>query len=247
MHDKQLYEAYDFIKMLAPDVVPILNPYAESMTYPITIVDDFFDDPDEIVELAESLNWYQPDTGNWPGKRTKQLHIECEKFFNYFGEKIHHIFHDTVPEYWELQSHFQKIEPFAGDQWDKRNQGWIHQDIDTWFGGIVYLTKNPCPNSGTSIYHAHKGYSHQNRGEINYKELLYRGHSFDLDDYNAAWDSMREQYTETVTVENVYNRFVLFNGKTHHGVKTFGTKPRLTLNFFGMNMTGHLPPLLRTR
>ena len=75
MHDKQLYEAYDFIKMLAPDVVPILNPYAESMTYPITIVDDFFDDPDEIVELAEALNWYQPDTGNWPGKRTKQLHL----------------------------------------------------------------------------------------------------------------------------------------------------------------------------
>ena len=83
--------------------------------------------------------------------------------------------------------------------------------------------------------------------EIQQKEKLYKEGVVDIDEYNEAWDSMREQYTETVTVENIYNRFVLFSGKTHHGVKTFGTKPRLTLNFFGMNMTGHLPPLLRTR
>ena len=217
------------------------------MTYPVTIVDDFFDDPDKIVELAEELKWYQPDTGNWPGTRTKQLHVENERFFNYFGQKIHHLFHDTHPSYWELQAHFQKIKPFSDDQWDKRNQGWIHQDLDTWFGGIVYLSKDPCPNSGTSIYTAHKGYSLQTPLEMSYKEKLYRGEAFDINDYNDAWDSMREQYTETVTVENVYNRFVLFSGKTHHGVKTFGTKPRLTLNFFGLQMTGHLPPLLRTR
>ena len=33
---------------------------------------------------------------------------------------------------------------------------------------------------------------------------------------------MRNQFEETVTIANVYNRFVMFNGKTHHGVKTFG-------------------------
>ena len=82
------------------------------MTYPVTIVDDFFDDPDEIVELAESLKWYPPETGNWPGLRTKQLHLENERLFNYIGEKIHHIFHDTIPTYWELQAHFQKINLF---------------------------------------------------------------------------------------------------------------------------------------
>ena len=217
------------------------------MTYPVTIVDDFFDDPDEIVKLAEELKWYPPETGNWPGLRTKQLHLENDRLFTYFGEKIHHLFHDSIPAYWELQAHFQKIEPFADDQWDKRNQGWVHQDIDTWFGGIVYLSKNPCPNSGTSVFTPKHGFSHQRPEEIAQKEKLYKKGVVDIDEYNEAWDSMREQYTETVTVENIYNRFVLFSGKTHHGVKTFGTKPRLTLNFFGMNMTGHLPPLLRTR
>ena len=46
------------------------------MTYPITIIDNFFDDPDAIVELANSLDYYAPETGNWPGVRTKRLH-EC--------------------------------------------------------------------------------------------------------------------------------------------------------------------------
>ena len=56
---------------------------------------------------------------------------------------------------------------------------------------------------------------------------------------------MRDQFEESVSVANVYNRFVLFNNGTHHGVQTFGSKPRLTLNFFGMGQTGKLPPLLR--
>ena len=217
------------------------------MTYPVTIVDNFFEDPDKIVELTETLKWYPPETGNWPGLRTKQLHLENERLFNYIGEKIQHLFHDTIPNYWELQAHFQKIEPFADDQWDKRNQGWVHQDIDTLFGGIVYLTKNPCPNSGTSVFHSKQGFSYQTQKEMQMKEKLYRGEEIDINEYNEAWDAMREQYVETVSVENIYNRFVLFSGKTHHGVRTFGTKPRLTFNFFGTAMTGHLPPLLRTR
>ena len=77
--------------------------------------------------------------------------------------------------------------------------------------------------------------------------ILYRSEKIDDEEYNRAFDAMNDQYTETVTIENVYNRFVLFSGKTHHGVRTFGTKPRLTFNFFGMAMTGHLPPLLRAR
>ena len=107
------------------------------MTYPITIVDDFFEDPDAIVEMANALKYYPPDRGNWPGTRTKQLHVVEERFFNYFGEKVHLLFHDSKPEYWNMQTHFQKIEPFSEDQYDPLNRGWVHQDIDTHFGGIV--------------------------------------------------------------------------------------------------------------
>ena len=51
--------------------------------------------------------------------------------------------------------------PFCEDKYDNKNRGWIHQDIDTWFGGIVYLTKNPEPDTGTSVYKVKKGFSFQ--------------------------------------------------------------------------------------
>ena len=216
------------------------------MTYPITIVDNFFEDPDGIVEIANELKYYTPNTGNWPGQRTKNLHVEDPRFFSYFGSKIHLLHYETVPEYWNLQCHFQMIHPFCDDKNSKKNRGWIHRDIDTWFGGIVYLKKDPEPNTGTSVYKVKKGYSHQYAKEIEQKEALYRSEVVSDSDYTKAYDSMRDQFEETVTVTNVYNRFVMFNGNTHHGVQTFGTTPRLTLNFFGMAQTGKLPPLLRS-
>ena len=216
------------------------------MTYPITIVDNFFEDPDGIVEIANELKYYTPNTGNWPGQRTKNLHVEDSRFFKYFGNKLHLLFYETVPEYWNLQCHFQMIHPFCDDKNSKKNRGWIHRDIDTWFGGIVYLKKDPEPNTGTSVYKVKKGYSHQYAKEIEQKEALYRSEVVSDSDYTKAYDSMRDQFEETVTVTNVYNRFVMFNGNTHHGVQTFGTTPRLTLNFFGMAQTGKLPPLLRS-
>ena len=216
------------------------------MTYPITIVDDFFEDPDGIVEMAESMKYYTPNTGNWPGTRTKNLHVEDKRFFNYFGQKLHLLFYESPPEYWNLQCHFQLIDPFCEDKYSKKNRGWIHKDIDTWFGGIVYLQKDPEPDTGTSAYRVKRGFSHQFADEINIKEMQYRSENVDDAEYDKAYDAMRNQFEETVSIANVYNRFVLFNNITHHGVQTFGTKPRLTLNFFGMGQTGKLPPLLRS-
>ena len=216
------------------------------MTYPVTIIDNFFEDPDGIVEMAESMKYYTPTTGNWPGTRTKNLHVEDKRFFNYFGQKLHLLFYETVPEYWNLQCHFQLIDPFCDDKYSKKNRGWIHKDIDTWFGGVVYLQKNPEPDTGTSVYKVKRGYSHQFANEIEKKEQLYRSEGISDEEYEPAYDAMINQFEETVSVANVYNRFVLFNSTTHHGVQTFGSKPRLTLNFFGMAQTGKLPPLLRS-
>jgi|TARA_B100000035_G_scaffold234430_1_gene202723 hypothetical protein len=216
------------------------------MTFPLTIVDDFFDDPDAIVELANSCMYFDTDVGNWPGKRTEQLYEIDNRFFNYFGEKIFKLYFPGETGNWGIQAHFQKIQPFSDNKWDKKNRGWIHQDAGHWFGGIVYLTKDPEPDTGTSIYKAKKGYDFQFPEEMEMKERFYRGEKIDEKLYDEVWDRVDDQYVETVKVENVYNRFVMFNGATHHGVKTFGTKERLTLNFFGLNfLRENLPPLLR--
>ena len=70
------------------------------------------------------------------------------------------LFHDKSPEYWNMQTHFQKINLFHEDQYDPLNRGWVHQDIDTYFGGIVYLNKDPEPDTGTSIFKTTTGYAH---------------------------------------------------------------------------------------
>ena len=217
------------------------------MTYPVTVVDDFFRDPDAIVEMAESLNYYNPNTGNWPGTRTKQLHIENPRFFMYFGAKLYSLFYDSVPEYWKLQCHFQKIIPFCDEKYEKKNRGWIHQDHDCWFGGIVYLTKNPEPDTGTSVYKAKDGYDFQFEKTLKMKESLYKSESVDDKEYEIEFDKMNDQYEETVRINNVYNRLGIFNNLTYHGVQTFGTTPRLTLNFFGTEQVGKLPPLVRAK
>ena len=146
-----------------------------------------------------------------------------------------------------MQCHFQKIVPFCDDKYGKKNRGWIHQDHDCWFGGIVYLSKDPEPDTGTSIYNAKDGYDFQFSNTIQMKEKLYRSEPVDDDQYDIEFDAMNDQYEETVRVNNVYNRLLLFNGNTYHGVQTFGSSPRLTLNFFGMDQTGKMPPLVRSK
>ena len=111
--------------------------------------------------------------------------------------------------------------------------------------GIVYLSKNPEPRYRNFNLSSKERITHYNTKRIQIKQSHYLEQISD-EEYDQAFDAMMEQYEETVTIENVYNRLVLFNGKTHHGVKTFGSKPRLTLNFFGMGMSS-IPPLQRSK
>ena len=57
------------------------------MDFPILCVDDFYTNPDEVREFALSLE-YNGKEGNFPGMRTKELHLINEKFFGSFLFKI---------------------------------------------------------------------------------------------------------------------------------------------------------------
>ena len=39
-------------------------------SFPAVIVDDFFEDPDAIVEIASSLTYKPQEEGIWPGVRS---------------------------------------------------------------------------------------------------------------------------------------------------------------------------------
>tara|TARA_R100001510_G_C7638174_1_gene196012 strand:- start:70 stop:735 length:666 start_codon:yes stop_codon:yes gene_type:complete len=217
-----------------------------SLGYPLVVIDDFLEEPDEILNIANNTEFFDGEVGNYPGQRSKPLQEIDERLFQYIGRKIFTIFQNHEPDFWELRITFQKVKSFSpDDQYDPVNLGWIHTDNKPWFGGVIYLDPKPEPDTGTSIYRLKRGYTFHYQHELKTKEALYRGEEVDLDKYNEYHRITNDQYEETIKVHNVYNRLVLFDGCAHHGAQTYGTKERLTLNFFGLEQKGEKPPLLR--
>jgi hypothetical protein len=216
------------------------------MMYPtVTVIDNFFKDPDSIVEIANNLEFYPNSDGAWPGRRTKLLHEVEPEFFEFFGQKLHSIFHENIPSYWAISCSFQKVMPFHEDPYNPKNCGWIHND-DSNFGGVIYLTRNPEPDTGTSIYQEKKGFSLQTSEMMNAKRDLYLNKGdITEDEYIKQYTKVNEQYEETICISNVYNRLILFDKGSHHGVRTFGTKERLTLAFFSHHIGTDTYPMCR--
>tara|TARA_Y100000004_G_scaffold196469_1_gene266581 strand:+ start:1406 stop:2056 length:651 start_codon:yes stop_codon:yes gene_type:complete len=215
--------------------------------YPTTIVEDFFSDPDAIVKYSENLEYTPSPNGSWPGVRSKHIAELDFNLFQHIGDKIYSLFYPQSPDRWSLDMWFQLITPYHEDKWHPSNRGWIHRDMYCNFGGIIYLTKDPEKDTGTSIYKEALGYSYQPKNETDIKKNHYLGYDVSEDELSEAWQRNQSQYLQTVSVENVYNRMLLFNPKVFHGVKTFGTKPRLTIAFFSKGENGNNihPPLYR--
>lgn len=215
--------------------------------YPTLICDDFFANPDSIVEYANTLT-YTSGNGKWPGKRTEPLDKINPELQEQIAIKLLKMFFPEERYMYVANMTFQKITPFHEDKYHPKNRGWIHRDHDVLCGGIIYLTKNPEKDTGTSIY------SSKTLSESNYtdkseecKQKFYTNNEVADDEYNAEFKSTEDEWEETICVQNVYNRLFMFNNQQYHGVKTFGsgTNERLTLAFFFKNIcTSKSPPPL---
>ena len=200
---------------------------------PTIIYDDFFEDPDKIVEYANTLD-YPVNAGNYPGKRSLPLHEINPELYSYITNRIVRIFYpDSESCQYESLMGFQKISAQHDDMYHIKNRGWIHRDDGYEFGGVIYLNKYPEKDTGTSIYEPKKlenlfynSYSDEIRNKF------YGGVEVTDDEYEIGFTSTEDNWKETVKVENVYNRLFAFNRRFWHGVKTFGSNERLTLIFF---------------
>lgn len=141
----------------------------------LIIVDDVFKDPDSMVDLANSLPFYRrhdhPEVesrlSNWNAWRTCNL-LKDQQRMQVATERISDavqstILHGSVPyerrfEFnWNGSAYFHRID-------EDRNLGneTLHKDAAA-YAGIVYLTKDPKPNSGTIIYIDDQPYEIENR------------------------------------------------------------------------------------
>ena len=158
----------------------------------ILIIDDFLNDPNSIREQALLLNYSTPQTETgWKGYRylgENQVTFELNKLIKKTISKKNPLFNDS-----DLKSYFHYTLKNHSD-----NKVNIHKDSGVDYAGVIYLTPNPEPNSGTSFYDDHGK-------EILHLENIYNRFVF----YPAnEWHSLKESFGDSI--ENGRLTFTVF-------------------------------------
>ena len=210
---------------------------------PLTVLDNFLDDPDKIRAWALQQEYFPSKDGQWPGLRTKPIHelnapffqLICRKFLSQFYDIINPS--DSLGMSWEIKMYFQMV-PKSYDS------GWVHSDeLGSQITGIVYLSPNANLNGGTSIY----------RNKFNILQPVQARLKNSLNDPkkdSSLKDDHNSQYEETIRVSNVYNRLVSFDSHLFHTAQDFfgeGQDSRLTLVFFVDKLFVNNSPIGRVR
>ena len=189
------------------------------MIYPTYCVDNFLENPDEIVEYSNKLKFFKNNDGKWPGSR---VFLNEDPVAKFLMQKICTVIHPYRTENFNIQfiSYFQKINNQYGDT------GWIHADNEDELTAIIYLSRNK--NCGTSLYLPKSFQSHPMHTEEkqNFYKTLKKSKNYD-----KCLEENNNQFEETVYFESVYNRLIIFNSNTYHGVKNFNNKEDDRLTF----------------
>lgn len=213
------------------------------MRIPTLIVDNFYEDPDQVRDFALSLD-YPDSSDRYPGKRSSALNLINKNFFDYCTKKVTSILFSSKDRHkYQIHTSFQHIESFSSEE---ENYGWIHLDTPDIFSCILYLTPDANLNSGTSIYHENKNFDMEKYTKLVESRKSLYGSSFIDEKYKENWKLHREMFTETVRVDNVYNRLLIFDAEQWHGVPTYNssTMGRLTQTFFVSKLISETPPPL---
>jgi hypothetical protein len=197
------------------------------MIWPTIIVDNFFDEPNKVVEYSKKLNFKKNPEGIWPGERTNQLANLDINFFNWVIYRIIRVMfpmnHKNFT--WNADQFFQKINGKI-----YTDEGWVHSDIEDEVTAIIYLSNHK--NCGTSLYtpkYMSNGVMHTNEKEEGYKNLNLKKSKKYLKENN-------ELFEKNLTIDSKFNRLVLFDSKQFHAADMFGDNvnddERLTLITF---------------
>lgn len=201
------------------------------MFFPITCVDNFFENPNQIRDFALAQEFFYAPDGAYPGKRTKTLYDIDTVFFDKFSQKLFSLFYNfqKTDVRWIVDARFQLIEPYTRDE---LNEGWVHVDFTAVMSGVIYLTPFADKESGTVICKLKDGeifdYSQQEKRNFNL------GKFSDNDKYIDFLQKNNNKFEDTIHFFNQFNRMISFDSTTFHKVQNFNTQgnTRLTLVFF---------------
>ena len=183
-----------------------------SKRFPITVVDNFYYKPDDIVQFAVSQKFEKTVKGGFQGKRTKGLHSLNKNMFDYFCSKLFSIFYDKQPNMkWKVVTNFDLIEKNTKDL----TTGWIHQDDNKHFlAGVIYLNKNWQNSVGTNLYEQIANIKEQ----LSQTKNDYFLGNVELDKYLKDKELHNSSFVKTAVIEPVYNRMVCYDASYFHSI-----------------------------
>jgi hypothetical protein len=203
-------------------------------TYPLSVVDNFFDNPDKIREYALSLEYARDPDGHWPGLRSRQISEIHSVFYRRMLEKVFSLYMEDLDfKEWSCSASmkFQLIP--AGENYE----GWIHLDNDAILTAIVYLTPSGDFNTGTSLFKLKDNHIGYDASWNKHKQLTNKTR----DEQEQYRLKNNDQFIETSRVGGFYNRFIAFDSGEFHAANDISMnnkEDRLTLIIFFHRIEG---------
>ena len=182
----------------------------------LIIIDNFYDDPESIRELALSCE-YHPEkvskgypNGNapWLGKMSKEAHSP-----NWIDAVVSKLLHKNLRQMRQMDSGMFRISQQTSDVGMFDNM--IHADghNDNYYAGVLYLSKDQEATPGTLFFKQNSTGLDRLIDDAHLKDIILKNEDKDVDKWTAH------------TVSNiVYNRLLIYPAYKFHGIgPCFGT------------------------
>ena len=199
----------------------------------LAVIDNFYDNPDDVRECALSLDFRKKPDQVFPGAEGFSSEVDWSNVTTYMQSIIREkcgTFTSQKPNF--SQGKFNLA--LARDE-DKRLSR-VHVDLNKW-SGVIYLSKPQDCQGGTSWYrHRQTGALEDSEDWCN--EILRNSSQNSVSALREHILKVSKDMTEWEEIQRVamkYNRAVVFNAKVFHGTSClFGDKMdngRLTQHF----------------
>ena len=184
--------------------------------YPVTIVENFYENPDAIRKFALKQQYtfcheVKDIDYVYPGCRTKDLSNLDKVLFDKICTKLVSVFHNAENDHmrWVITTSFQSVSA-------EYAQGVIHTDHNTIFAGVLYLTPDAPLNSGTSLFKKNKKFDDKKYQQaLEDNDAKFKAGEIAMStDYHSMFD-------EIVRVNNVYNTLIIYEGRHFHAANHF--------------------------
>ena len=211
------------------------------MNFPIVQVFDFFKEPNKVVEFANFLEW--EEGSNYPGLRTKPIHVIDNDLFKNTCEKQLSIFYsqdDFFDLDYKAEMFFQKIT----SEDTINGEGSIHRDRTSDLTTIIYLSPDLF-NNGTNFWTPKTEWKTNIGSDANKKYW----HENDKSKRIETIEEAEGYYNKASTVNSIYNSCVMFDGSYNHSANLKLNKgdERLTLITFFYKIRHYRKPISEMR